>query len=75
MTTACQLAELADALRNASGQQVAGVEEASLAADAAEQEVAAVYLRRRNWVAIAVEALRRAEAAARLDAALHQMAV
>ena len=70
---ACQLAEMADALRDATGHQ-ASVEEASLAADAAEWEAVTVYLRRRSWVALVVEALRRAEAAARLDVALHQMA-
>ena len=52
-----------------------GVEETSLAADAAEREAVTDYLRRRGWVAMVVEAVRRAEAAARLDAALHQMAV
>jgi hypothetical protein len=52
-----------------------GVEASSLAADAAEREAVTDYLRRRSWVAMVVDALRRAEAAARLDAALHQMAV
>ena len=52
-----------------------GVEETSLAADAAEREAVTDYLRRRGLVAMVVEAVRRAEAAARLDAALHQMAV
>ena len=52
-----------------------GVEEVSLAADAAERAAVTDYLRRRSWVAMVVDALRRAEAAARLDAALHQMAV
>ena len=52
-----------------------GVEATSLAADAAEREAVTDYLRRRGWVAMVVEAVRRAEAAARLDAALHQMAV
>ncbi|HVS41194.1 MAG TPA: hypothetical protein VMU20_02890 [Candidatus Dormibacteraeota bacterium] len=52
-----------------------GVEETSLAADAAEREAVTDYLRRRSWVAMVVDALRRAEAAARLDAALHQMVV
>ena len=52
-----------------------GVEEVHLAADAPEREAVTVYLRRRSWVATVVEALRRAEAAARLNAALHQMAV
>ena len=52
-----------------------GVEEVHLAADAPEGEAVTVYLRRRSWVAMVVEALRRAEEAARLNAALHQMAV
>ncbi|MDB5064250.1 MAG: hypothetical protein JWM18_684 [Chloroflexi bacterium] len=52
-----------------------GVEETSLAADAAEREAVTDYLRRRSWKAMVVEALRRAEATARLDAALHHMAV
>lgn len=52
-----------------------GVEETSLAADTAEREAVTDYLRRRSWVAMVVEALRRAEAAARLDAALSQMPV
>ena len=52
-----------------------GVEETSLDADAAEREAVTDYLRRRSWVAMVVDALRRAEAAARLDAALHQMVV
>jgi hypothetical protein len=74
VTTAFQPAEMADAHRDATGHQ-ASVEEASLAADAAEREAVTVYLRRRSWVAMVVEALRRAEAAARLDVALHQMAL
>lgn len=71
---ACPLAEISEALREASIQQTAGVEEASLAADAAEREAVTAYLRRHSWLAMVVEALRRSETAARLDAALHQMA-
>jgi hypothetical protein len=48
-----------------------GVEEASRAADAAEHEAVTAYVRWHRLVAVVVEAVRRAEAAARLEAALH----
>jgi hypothetical protein len=51
-----------------------GVEETSLAADAAEREAVTAYVRRRSLVAMVTDAVRHADAVARLDAALHQMA-
>jgi hypothetical protein len=51
-----------------------GVEETSLAADAAEREAVTDYVRRRSWLAMVVDAVRREEAVARLDAALRQIA-
>jgi hypothetical protein len=47
-----------------------GVEEASIAADAAEREAVTVYVRRHRLVAVVLDAVRRAEAVARLEAAL-----
>jgi hypothetical protein len=48
----------------------AGVEEASIAADAAESEAVTAYVRRHRLVAVVVDAVRRAEAVARLELAL-----
>jgi hypothetical protein len=51
-------------------QWAAGVEEASIAADAAEHEAVTAYVRRHPLVAVVVDAMRRAESVARLEAAL-----
>jgi hypothetical protein len=48
----------------------AGVEEASIAADAAEREAVTAYVRRHRLVAVVVDAVRRADSVARLEAAL-----
>ena len=47
-----------------------GVDQAARAADAEERDAVATYVRRRNLVADVIHAMRRAEAAARLEAAL-----
>jgi hypothetical protein len=50
--------------------EVGGVAESSLAADAAEREAVTAYVRLRGMVGVVVDAMRRADAAARLEAAL-----
>ena len=50
--------------------EVGGVAESSVAADDAEREAVTAYVRLRGMVGVVVDAMRRAEAVARLEAAL-----
>ena len=50
--------------------EVAGVAEAGIAVDAAERAAVCTYVRLRELTGVVVEAMRRAESRARLEAAL-----